>query len=172
MIKPLKSDCSRGITQHPNNRADSRTLDKAYSEGNLHDNNFYGSFCPPTSGMYRLIYEGTVRQDYETWYSKYTFNNISIKNRTSAYFYLFSKTCYSYKMYHAIDNMAITASLYYQKDSEEKQYVTSSTSYTCNRDICLKGSTDPRCRRFCTCRRNRRNDITFQITLIHLLTST
>ena len=89
-IKPLRSDCTRGIKNK-----DSQILDKAYVNGDIHDNFFYGSFCPPTSGMYRLIYDGSIHEGYEIKHSTYTFNNITTKNRTSAYYYLFSKTCYS-----------------------------------------------------------------------------
>lgn len=168
-IKPLKSDCTRGIMQRAYDINTLQTLSKAYVGANFHDNHFYGSFCPPTSGLYRLIYESSIQQNYETSYSSYTFNNITLKDRTSAYHYLFSKTCYNYRIVHSIDNSATAASLYFQKDSGEKQYVTSSTSYTCNRDICLPGSTDQRCKRFCTCRRNRRNENIILITFIHLI---
>ena len=166
-MKGLTNDCDRGIKQYGSDIV-MHNFDKAYFSGNIRDNRFAGFLCPPTSGLYRLIYEGEIHESYEIKYSTYTFNGITCNNRTSAYHYLFSGTCYNYKTIHSYDGDQ-TDSLYYQKESGDKIYITSETSYTCTRDICLKGSTDPRCIKSCTCKHKTRNNNIFFITFIHYL---
>lgn len=148
-MQKLTSDCIKGINLYTGNQK-LQIISKAYVSGKYHDNYFYGSFCPPTSGMYRLIYEGSVRQDYENKYSSYKFKGNVTKNRISEYYHLYRRTCYSYTMIHSFDGGTLTRNLYYQKISGEKQIVTSSTSFTCTRDICFMGSRDPQCRAFRT----------------------
>ena len=137
-IKGLGSDCEAGI-QKSSYKGSTYIINKAYSSGTFNDNYFFGSFCPPTSGLYRLIYEGPINNNFETRYSIYTFNGITTKARISAYHYLYSGTCYSYSMKHSYPKSNFEASLYYQKDSDDKVYITNETSYTCIREICLKG---------------------------------
>ena len=140
----LTSDCVKGIL-HSNWYHTQEIYSQAYFSGKSRDNHFIGSFCPPSSGKYRLIYEGSIDSKNEAKYSNYIFNEKSSKSRTSEYNYLYRKTCYSYAMYHSYFTGYFTGALYFQKDSEERQLITNMTSYTCNRKICLSGSRDPQC---------------------------
>ena len=140
----LTSDCEKG-TLRKNYYGKKQVLSQAYFSGNSRDNQFFGSFCPPSSGNYRLIYEGSVDSRYEARYSSYIFNGKSSKSRTSEYHYLYRKTCYSYAMYHSSDTGSLKGALYFQKDLEGKQLITNMNSYTCSRKICFPGSRDPDC---------------------------
>ena len=167
-IKGLGSDCEVGIKKS-SYKSSAYIIEKAYTSGTFQDNYYSGSFCPPTSGLYRLLYEGPTNDNNEAAFSSYTFNEITTKNRTTAYHYLYSHTCYSYIIKHSYPMSTFEASLYYQKDSGNKEYITNDTSYTCQRAICLKGSTDPRCFQYATCKSRQRNTSVITLILIHLM---
>ena len=167
-IKGLGSDCEAGIKKSSYNGR-IYIIENASISCTSVDNYFSGSFCPPTSGLYRLLYEGPTHDVSETTYSYYSFNEIKSKNRTTAYHYLYRNTCYSYDIVHSYPNSNFEASLYYQKDSDSKVYITSDTSYTCKRAICLKGSQDPRCFQYATCKNRQRNTSIITLILMHLM---
>lgn len=169
-MQRLTFDCIKG-TKWATYDGNPQIIDKAYTNGKYHDNYFYGSFCPPSSGMYRLIYEGTTLQYVEVQYSKYSFNGNTSKSRVSEYYHLYKGTCYKYKMIHSFGGSNLIGMLYYQKDSQEKVLITKSTSYSCNRDICLPRSRDPRCSAFITIEQPKQNSRIIIIILIFYLIS-
>ena len=139
----LTSDCVRGVS-HKTYNGNLEVINEAYFSGTIRDNIFYGSFCPPSSGNYRLVYDGSLDSGNER-YSSYSFNDYSSKNRTSEYSYLYKKTCYKYHVWHAYNSGALTGSLYFQKESAEMQLITNKTSYSCGRKICSHKNKDPQC---------------------------
>ena len=138
---------------------------EAKISGYYHDLSFSGSFCPHETGSFRLIYEGSMQEYNEIIYSVYKFNNITTKNRTTAYHYLDKNTCYKYEFYHSSYNTFMSGTLYFQKNSEEKTILTSAHSLTCFRYVCLPGSRDLKCMKYITCN-NKRTSISSSFLII------
>ena len=139
--------------------------------GFYHDLCFSGSFCPRETGSFRLIYEGTLQEYNEKEFSSFMLNNISSKNRTTAYHYLDGNTCYKYSIYHSSYDVEMSGTLYYQKENDEKMILTSNHSLTCFRDVCLPGSRDLKCMKYITCYKNRRDVTIFYYFRVFLLFS-
>ena len=139
--------CEKGLIRGNMESTNETKTDIASVKGigyrNLH---FQGSFCPPDSGIYRIIFEGAIDPVWEPLRSEYIFNGIKTNNRTSAYHSLYPNTCYPY-----YTNQAILYSeknwgeLYFQKLDEEKRLITSNYSLTCMRLVCKAGSMHPDC---------------------------
>ena len=147
-------DCQAGITKYHNSDMGNThiILDNAsYAADFYHDLFFQGTFCPKEEGMYRIIFEGSVYEKYESDRSYYSFNSIDHNSRISPYHYLRPKTCYPYYTKQAIDGMYnINGSLYFQYNNNPKLLITSDYSYSCRKLICFKGSHDPQCFKFQT----------------------
>ena len=148
----LPSDCKVGISKNHYGKTEPTILDEAnFHSHYYHDLVFAGTFCPKENGMYRIIFEGSVYDKYESLYSYYSFNSIQQKSRTSPYHYLMEKTCYPYQMFQSIDGMYdIHATLFFQYENNSKVVMTSQYSYSCQKLICFNGSKDPRCFKFKT----------------------
>ena len=132
-------------------------LNEANVSGFYHDLDFSGSFCPHETGLFRLIYEGSLDEHNENAFSFYMLNNISSKNRTTAYHYLDKNTCYKYQIYHSSFDVFMNGTIYYQKNNDNKTILTSAHSLTCFRDVCLPGSRDLKCMKYITCYKNRKS---------------
>ena len=165
MTHSLTSECTQGIDKTNFGATNHEILSEAKVSGNFRDLIFDGTFCPLFSGKYRLIFEAPIDNTYDK-ISTYKFNGIPCE-RTSPYHYLHNKTCYPYNFAQAISSSTY-GYLYYQKDNEEKQIITSSTSYSCKKKVCLRGSKDPECFRFHTCVKNNRNSYHSNIPRISL----
>ena len=107
-MKGLSNDCAKGIRRSTYS-TNTELIDKAYVSGTFNDNYFQGSFCPPSSGLYRLIYEGPLNEGNEASWSSYSFNGIKTKSRTTSYHYLFSGACYAYNFEHIISLFFISS---------------------------------------------------------------
>ena len=139
----LPEHCFRGINSSSLGGS-LEILDKASITDGRRDNYLSGSFCPPSPGFYRLIYKGDIDANFENQYSSYTFNNVSTKSRTTSYFKLTEKTCYTYEIKVSI--MKVTkGELYYQKEGETEKILTKDESYSCYTFLCFSGSADPQC---------------------------
>ena len=141
------SICGKGILFGNLDGANESETDVALVSGqgyrNLH---FYGSFCPPNNGVYRLIFEGSFDPMYEPLFSFYRFNQVSTQNRTTPYHALDSNTCYPYFVNQAIlYNESNWGALYFQKINEEKILMSSNFSLKCERLVCKRGSNHPDC---------------------------
>ena len=147
----LPSDCQAGITKYSGNENHQIISQASYSSYYYHDLYFEGTFCPKENGMYRIIFDGSIHERYESLYSSYTFNSIQHNSRISPYYYLWANTCYPYYIIHSIDGMYnIYGILYFQKKNNSKVVMTSEYSYSCQKFICLYGSKDPQCFKFKT----------------------
>ena len=138
----IDSNCKKGIL-HQDFDKNEKVIEKASIKQNFRDNHFGGTFCPKSSGMYRLIYEGS-QDGFEAIYSNYTFNGHSSKNRASSYYHLNKDTCYPYSTVTAVEE-GTEAFLYYQKEGETKILMDSQVSYSCQQFMCFPGSLDSNC---------------------------
>ena len=137
--------CIRGIKTRNFNLTNITTIDSAIAEFDYRDLHFYGSFCPPVTGVYRFVFNGTLNQINEESDSKYTFNGVS-SGRESPYHVLDSHTCYPYHFTQSIQYSHYNiGKLFYQMDNGPLTLVTLNVSFNCERLLCLRGSTHPQC---------------------------
>lgn len=148
----MSKQCEKGIWTR-NNQNTNVTIIPAAERQDYRDLYFVGSFCPPEDGIYRLIFEGSIEEATENELSFYSFNFIKLKNRTTPYHSLYSKTCYPYWIFQSIHYQYNNwGKLYFQKMNEEKQILTFEFSYSCERLLCQKDSKHPTCFQSLTCK--------------------
>jgi len=108
-------------------------IDSAITPSQIYyDLHMSGSFCPPTSGSYRMIYHGTTDGGNDAAWSSYLWMfSPYIKSRTSEYFFLNSSSCYYYHSAVATWGIQAYGSIYYQKQGGSEILITNSVSYSC-----------------------------------------
>ena len=111
------------------------TIGIAQSSPSWADVGFIGSFCPPETGKYSIILEGTYSSSCDHQ-SIYRFNNISYPNRNGGYQYLKNGYCYSYRYWASTCSYGTSGSIYYQKEGFSKILMNSSVSYGCDLSFC------------------------------------
>ena len=153
-MSELTSNCKRGISKANRLNENQEILDKASYTGYYNDLYLNDAFCPPSIGTYQLIFDGSYEETNEQEWSSYLFNGILSKSSSSAYHSLYDKTCYKYLIVQAVALGQKTGSLYYKEINGEKTLITSDTSYTCEKFICLKGSKHPNCSKYFTSNNN------------------
>ena len=149
----IKHFCNKGINQINYHYENKTIVNVANLSRDYRDVSFWGAFCPPNDGVFRLIFDGSLDLENEQNYSFYRFNNLQLKNRTTPFYALLSDTCYPYYFKQAVtysySNWGI---LYFEELNKEKQVMTSEFSVVCEELVCKQGSLHPQCLRYITCK--------------------
>ena len=143
----LPSNCFPGTVYYPGNGA-STIIETALTPTQVYqDLHMIGSFCPPVTGQYRLIYEGTTNGANDaTWSTYYWIQGPAVKTRTSSWFLLNDTSCYIYQSHVATVSIQAYGSIYYEKSGETKKLITKDVSYTCSVDFCKNNGIFPNCK--------------------------
>jgi len=142
----LPSNCYPGTSYYQGN-GPSTIIETALTPTQVYnDLHMVGSFCPPVTGQYRLIYEGTTNGGNDAaWSTYYWIQGSSVKSRTSDWFLLNDTSCYLYQSHVATQSIQAYGSVYYEKSGETKKLITKDVSYTCSSNFCKIDGVFPNC---------------------------
>ena len=107
---------------------------------------FEGSFCPPKTGKYRIIFSGSYESYWDPLVFTLSFGGINTNQRISDYQYLESNQCYQFYILQAVAKTSGWGQVYFQEEGQPQYYANSTNSYSCRKNWCRNGMEFPNCK--------------------------